>query len=118
MIRLLSEEESPIHGTVNISSLYLNFMSLLQYLIDSLLTNMKSFFSDVAVKLLASSSIFNPALLSSEEGFSQYRKEEIKALAQFYGSEATVSYDGETYTSPPLLGRDNLIGECSYSKGH
>ena len=63
---------------------------------------MKSRFSDMAVRLLVSSSIFNPALLPSEEeeGFSQYGKEDIKALAQFYGSEATVSYDGETYTSP------------------
>ena len=44
-------------------------------------------FSDMAVKLLISSSIFNPALLPSEqeEGLSQYGKEEIKALAQFYG---------------------------------
>ena len=44
-------------------------------------------FSNMAVKLLISSSIFNPALLPSEqeEGLSQYGKEEIKAMAQFYG---------------------------------
>ena len=86
--------------------------------IDSLLTDMKSRFSDMAVKLLVSSSMFNPALLPSEEeeGFSQYGKEEIKALAQFYGSEATVSYDGEPYTSPPLLDKDDLIREWQVFK--
>ena len=69
---------------------------------------MNSRFSDMAVKLLVSSSIFNPALLASE-GFFQYGKEEIKAFAQFYGSEATVSYDGETYTSHPLHDQNDLV---------
>ena len=69
------------------------------------------------VKLLISSSIFNPALLpSEEEGFSHYVKEEIKALAQFYGSEATLSYDGETYTTHPLLDKDDLIREWQVFK--
>ena len=78
---------------------------------------MKSRFSDMAVKLV-SSSIFNPALLPSEEEerFSQYGKEEIKALAQFYGSEATVSYDGEPYTSHPLLDKADLIREWQVFK--
>ena len=35
---------------------------------------------------------------------SEYGKKEIRALAQFYGNEATVTYDGKTYISPPLLG--------------
>ena len=78
---------------------------------------MKSRFSNMAVKLLGSSSIFNPALLPSEEkGFAQYGKEEIKALAQFYGSEATVSYDGEPYTSHPLLDKDNIVREWQVFK--
>ena len=80
---------------------------------------MKSRFSDMAVKLLVSFSIFKPALLPSEEEerFSQYGKEEIKALALFYGSEATVSYDGEIYTSPPLHDKDDLIREWQVFKG-
>ena len=79
---------------------------------------MKSCFSDMAVKLLVSFSIFNPTMLPSEEEerFSQYGKEEIEALAQFYGSEATVSYDGETYTSHPLHDKDDLIGEWQVFK--
>ena len=85
---------------------------------DALLTDMKSHFSDMAVKLLVSSSIFNPALLPSEEeeGFFQYGKEDIKTLAQFYGSEATVSYDGETYTSHPLHDKDDLMREWQVFK--
>ena len=61
---------------------------------------------------------FNPALLPSEEEqrFSQYEKEEIKALAQFYGNETTVSYDGETYTSHPLFDKDNHIREWQIFK--
>ena len=72
----------------------------------------------MAVKLLVSFSIFNPALLPSEEEkrFSQCGKEEIKALAQFYGSEATESYDGEPYTSPSLLDKDDLVREWQVFK--
>ena len=78
---------------------------------------MKNRFSDIDLKLLVSSSIFNPALLpSEEEGFSHHGKEEIKALAQLYGSEATVSYDGEPYTSHPLLDKDDLIREWQVFK--
>ena len=65
---------------------------------------MKSRFSDVAAEHRVSSSIYNPALLPlEEEGFTQYkRKKEIKALAQFYGSEATVSNIGKIHPpSPP-----------------
>ena len=40
--------------------------------------------------------LFNTVLLPSEgEGIAQHGKEEIKAMAQFYGSEATVAYDGD-----------------------
>ena len=56
----------------------------------------------MAVKLLVSSSIYNPALLPSEEkDFLSMEKNKL-VLALFYGSEATVSYDGETYISHPL----------------
>ena len=71
----------------------------------------------MAVKLLVSFSFFQPSIVAiRREGFSQYGKEEIKALAQFCGSVATVSYDGETYTSHPLVDKDNLIGEWQVFK--
>ncbi len=84
--------------------------------IDNLLSNMESRFSDGVVKLLVSSSVFNPASLPSEEKRIEYGKEEIKALAQFYGSEATVSYEGKDHTSPPLLDKDSFIGEWQVFK--
>lgn len=84
--------------------------------IDKLLSNMDSRFSDGVVKLLVSSSVYNPASLPSEENLTEYGKEEIKALAQFYGSEAKISYEGQDYTSPPLLDKDNLIGEWQVFK--
>ena len=37
--------------------------------------------------------------------------EEIKVLAEFYGKEAQVQYAGITYTSPPLLDKDDLLSE-------
>ena len=72
----------------------------------------------MAVKLLVSFSTFNPTILPSEEEerFAQYGKEEIEALAQFYGSEATVSYDGEPYTSHPHLDKDDLMREWQVFK--
>ena len=49
---------------------------------------------------------------------SQYGKEEIKALAQIYRSEATVSYDGETYIYRSLHDKENLIREWQIFKEH
>ena len=73
----------------------------------------------MAIKLLVYSSVFNQAWLPpEEEGFSQYGKEEIKALAQIYGSEAAVSYDGETYTYHSLHDKENLIREWQIFKEH
>jgi len=77
---------------------------------------MESRFSDGIVKLLVSSAVFNPASLPSEEKLSEYGKEEIIVLAQFYGSEATVSHEGKDYTSPPLLDKDSFIGEWQVFK--
>ena len=37
-------------------------------------------------------------------------------MAQFYGSEARVSYEGKDYTSPPILDKDNVIGEWQVFK--
>lgn len=63
--------------------------------IDSLLDNINTRFSDGVVKLLVAMSVFNPAKLPTH----------------FYGREATVVYQGASYTSPPLLDREELIAE-------
>ena len=79
--------------------------------IDSLMDNIKRRFSAKAVKLLVATSIFNPAQLPAEESLASYGLQEIRDLADFYGNEASVEYLGVTYSSPPLLDRDELLSE-------
>ena len=38
-------------------------------------------------------------------------KREMEVLAQFYGSEATVVYNGVTLSSPPLIDKDEILVE-------
>ncbi len=79
--------------------------------IDALLENIKSRFTDKAVEIITAMSIFNPFLLPTEDSLHSYGTEEIKVLAEFYGKEAQVQYAGITYTSPPLLDKDDLLSE-------
>ena len=79
--------------------------------IDSLMDNIKRRFSAKAVKLLVATSIFNPAQLPAEESLASYILQEIRDPADFYGNEASVEYLGVTYSSPPLLDRDELLSE-------
>ena len=80
--------------------------------IDALLHNIHNRFSGEAVNLLVSSSVFNPASLPSEEtALPNYGKKEVEVLAQFYGSEVTVVYDGVTFSSPPLINKDEILVE-------
>lgn len=79
--------------------------------IDSLLDNINTRFSDGVVKLLVAMSVFNPAKLPTQECLSSYGLQEMESLANFYGREATVVYQGASYTSPPLLDREELIAE-------
>ena len=79
--------------------------------VDSLLLNIKSRFTDKAVKIVTAMSIFSPSLLPVEAFLPSYGSEQIKILAEFYGKEAEVEYAWTTYTSPPLLDGDELISE-------
>lgn len=63
------------------------------------------------MKLLVASSIFNPAELPTEDSLSTYGVQQIKELADFYGTEASVTYHGVTYTSDPLVNYDELLSE-------
>ena len=77
--------------------------------IDALLHNIRNRFSGEAVDILVSSSVFNPASLPSEEAaLPDYGKKEVEVLAQFYGNEATVVRDGVTFSSPPLIDKDEI----------
>ena len=79
--------------------------------VDSLLLNIKSRFTDKAVKIVTAMSIFSPSLLPAEASLPSYGSEQIKILAEFYGKEAEVEYVLTTYTSPPLLDGDELLSE-------
>ena len=79
--------------------------------IDSLLENIRNRFSDRSLKIITAMSIFNPAMLPSQESLSSYGNEQIKLLAGFYGEEATEEYDGETHTSKPLVDASELLSE-------
>ncbi len=41
---------------------------------------------------------YHPASLPDDATLAEYGKKEIKAMAQFYGNEANITYDGKTYT--------------------
>ncbi|KAI6656128.1 hypothetical protein LOD99_1461 [Oopsacas minuta] len=80
--------------------------------VDALLHNIGNRFSGEAVDLLVSSSVFNPASLLSEEAASpDYGKREVEVLAQFYGNEAIVVHNGVTFSSPPLIDKDEIAIE-------
>ena len=85
--------------------------------INSLLSNINIRFSDTIVKLLTSSSVFNPDLVpTQEESLAEYGKEELQALVDFYGEEAKVEFDGTTYISPPLVEREEVLAEWKVFK--
>ena len=69
-------------------------------------------FSDDAVKLLFSSSIFNPASFPGEkEALTDYGNNELQVLVYFYGKEATAEFGEVTVTSPPLVDGEKVFTE-------
>lgn len=80
--------------------------------IDTLLDNIRNQFFGEAVNLLVSSSVFNPASLPSDDAaLPNYGEKELGVLAEFYGSEATVIYEGVTFSSPPLIDKEEILME-------
>ena len=80
--------------------------------IDHLISNINSRFSDTAIKLLVSSSVFNPALLPADEAMlSEYGNEQLQSLVEFYGNEVTTEFDGKTYSSSPLIDSEEIFTE-------
>ena len=80
--------------------------------LDRLIENINRKFTDEAVKILSATSFFDPTKFSIEEALIlAYGLEEIRILADFYGNDATVEYEGTIYTSSPLLDRDKLLSE-------
>ncbi len=84
--------------------------------IDLLISNINSRFSEGVVKLLVCSS-FNPASIPTEEmALTEYGKEELKVLVDFYGKEATVEFEGTTYTSLPVVDTEEVMGKWTVFK--
>ena len=79
--------------------------------LSALIENIERRFSGNVVKLLAASSVFAPSLFPPKENVNGYGDNEIELLSSFYGSTASVEYEGVTYTSPPLLDADDLRSE-------
>ena len=79
--------------------------------IDTLLKNMKSRFTNKAVKIITAMSVFNPSLLPTDDSITTYGNDQIQVLTVFYGEGAEVLYAGSTFTSPPLLDREELLSE-------
>ena len=80
--------------------------------IDKLISNINGRFSDTTVKLLVSSSVFDPALLpSNEASLSEYGNKQVQDLVGFYGSEVTIEFEGNTYSSSPLIDGDKIYTE-------
>ena len=77
--------------------------------IDTLVSNITSRFSDQAVQLLVSSSIFNP--VSFPAALPEYGNKELQVLVDFYGKEATAEFVGTTVTSPPLVDGEEVLAE-------
>ena len=84
--------------------------------INILVENIENRFAEEGVKLLMAASIFNPAQLpdASDPFFSAYGREEIKLLANFYGQEIEVEFNGRMFKSPPVLMLISLFqnGQC------
>ena len=86
--------------------------------IDALVSNINSRFSDSAVNLLVSSSIFNPVLFPTDEAaLPEFRNNELKVLLNFYGMEAQADFVGKTYTFPPLVDIEEILSELKIFKG-
>ena len=80
--------------------------------IDALVSNINSHFSDSAVNLLVSSSIFNPVSFPTDEAaLPEFGNNELKVLLNFYGKEAQAEFGGKTYTAPPLIDGEEILSE-------
>ena len=73
--------------------------------VDKLIENIRSRFSDEGVAVVIAMSVFNPANIpqADDPTFCTYGKEEIKQLAAFYGEEAKIEFQGESFQFPPVM---------------
>ena len=67
-----------------------------------MIENIQNRFSDDGVAVVIAMSVFNHANIPKADSptFRTYGKEEIKQLAAFYGEEAVVDFQGESFQFP------------------
>ncbi len=81
--------------------------------VDKLTENIQNRFSDKGVSVIMAMSVFNPASLpqADDPAFRTYGQEEITLLASFYGKEAHVEFQSESFQFPPVIDQDGLLSE-------
>ena len=80
--------------------------------IDALVSNINSRFSDSAVNLLVSSSIFNLVSFPTDKSaLPEFGNNELKVLLNFNGKEAQAEFGDKTYTSSPLADSEEILSE-------
>ena len=81
------------------------------------MSNTEAQFSDAAVKLLVPYSVFNPGSFPTDEtALADYGKENLQVLLDFYGEEVEIEFNGSTYSSPPLVDRNEVLAEWKLFK--
>ena len=81
--------------------------------VDKLIEYIQSRFSDKDVAVVVAISVFNPANIpqADDHTFRTYENEEIMQLSAFYGEEAVVEFQGESFQFPLVIDGDVLLSE-------
>ena len=69
------------------------------------------------MQVLLSSSVFDPGSFPTDEtALPNYGKEKLHALLDFYEEHDEVEFNGSTYSSPPLVDREEVCAESKIFK--
>ena len=80
--------------------------------IEELVPNINNHFSEASVQSLTSSAIFHPASIPKEEpDILEYGRTEMQNLGGFYREQASVEFEGVTYTSEALIDAEETVVE-------
>ena len=85
--------------------------------LDTLIANINNRFSGEIVEFVVSAYLFNPALLPDDETLLRaYGNSKLSTLANFYGENAEVTFEGVTYSSLAIINKEELLGEWQVFK--
>ena len=84
--------------------------------LDTLIENINNRYSGEVVELVVSASVFNSALLPIDETLLKaYGNSKLSTLANFYGENSAVRFEGVTYSSLAIINKEELLGEWQES---